>query len=107
KRPLCDTVVVNAPETVDYTLQAELVLYTGANAVEVKAAAEQAWAVYENQRRLKLGGDIVPLDVMSVLKVTGVYNVVLTQPNWKIIKPNQWARCTAVKLTTSTERQDG
>ena len=107
KRPLCDTVVVNAPETVDYTLQAELVLYTGANAVEVKAAAEQAWAVYENQRRLKLGGDIVPLDVMSVLKVAGVYNVVLTQPNWKIIKPNQWARCTAVKLTTSTERQDG
>lgn len=107
KRPLCDTVVVNEPETVDYTLQAELVLYTGANAVEVKAAAEQAWAVYENQRRLKLGGDIVPLDVMSVLKVAGVYNVVLTQPNWKIIKPNQWARCTAVKLTTSTERQDG
>ncbi|MDK4680451.1 baseplate assembly protein [Kingella negevensis] len=107
KRPLCDTVIVNEPETVDYTLQAELVLYTGANAVEVKAAAEQAWAVYENQRRLKLGGDIVPLDVMSVLKVAGVYNVVLTQPNWKIIKPNQWARCTAVKLTTSTERQDG
>lgn len=107
KRPLCDTVVVNAPETVDYTLNAELVLYTGANALEVKTAAEQAWESYETRRREKLGGDIVPLDVMSVLKVTGVYNVVLTQPNWKIIKPNQWARCTAVKLTTSTERQDG
>ncbi|MDK4537908.1 baseplate assembly protein [Kingella kingae] len=107
KRPLCDTVVVNAPETVDYTLNAELVLFTGANALEVKTAAEQAWESYETRRREKLGGDIVPLDVMSVLKVAGVYNVVLTQPNWKIIKPNQWARCTAVKLTTSTERQDG
>ncbi|SQH25610.1 baseplate assembly protein [Kingella kingae] len=107
KRPLCDKVVVNAPETVDYTLNAELVLFTGANALEVKTAAEQAWESYETRRREKLGGDIVPLNVMSVLKVAGVYNVVLTQPNWKIIKPNQWARCTAVKLTTSTERQDG
>ena len=107
KRPLCDTVVVNAPETVDYTLNAELVLFTGANALEVKTAAEQAWASYETRRREKLGCDIVPLDVMNVLKVAGVYNVNLTAPTLRVIAPNQWARCTSVRINIATAQQDG
>ncbi len=107
KRPLCDTVVVNAPEVVDYRLNAELVLFTGANALEVKAQAQQAWASYETQRREKLGGDIVPLDMMNVLKVAGVYNVVLHEPSLRVIKQNQWARCTSVNLTITRDRQDG
>lgn len=107
KRPLCDTVVVNAPETVDYTLNAELVLFTGANALEVKTAAEQAWESYETRRREKLGGDIVPLDVMSVLKVAGVYNVNLIAPTLRVITPNQWARCTSVRINIATTQQDG
>lgn len=107
KRPLCDTVIVNAPEVVDYRLNAELVLFTGANALEVKAQAQQAWESYETQRREKLGGDIVPLDIMNVLKVAGVYNVVLHEPSLRVIKPNQWARCTSVNLTIARDRQDG
>ena len=107
KRPLCDTVVVNAPETVDYTLNAELVLFTGANALEVKTAAEQAWESYETRRREKLGGDIVPFDVMSVLKVAGVYNVNLIAPTLRVITPNQWARCTLARITVKAEQQDG
>ena len=107
KRPLCDTVVVNAPEVVDYRLNAELVLFTGANALEVKAQAQQAWASYETQRREKLGGEIVPLDMMNVLKVAGVYNVVLHEPSLRVIKQNQWARCTSVNLTITRDRQDG
>lgn len=107
KRPLCDTVVVNAPETVDYTLNAELVLFTGANALEVKIAAETAWAKYESARREKLGGDIVPLDVMNVLQVAGVYNVVLNSPTLRVIEPNQWARCTSVRISIAATQQDG
>ncbi|XXQ68986.1 baseplate assembly protein [Neisseriaceae bacterium B1] len=107
KRPLCDTVTVNAPEVVDYALNAELVLYTGANALEVKAAAEKAWASYETLRREKLGGDIVPLDVMNVLKVAGVYNVNLIAPTLRVIQPNQWARCTSVRISIATTQQDG
>lgn len=107
KRPLCDTVVVNAPETVDYALDAELVLFTGANALEVKTAAEIAWAAYETKRREKLGGDIVPLDVMNVLKVAGVYNVNLIAPTLRVIQPNQWSRCTSVRINIATTQQDG
>ena len=107
KRPLCDTVSVRAPETVDYALNAELVLFTGANALEVKTTAEKAWASYESQRREKLGGDIVPLDIQKVLQVAGVYNVVLTAPTLQIIQPNQWARCTSVRISIKAEQQDG
>ncbi|SSY80141.1 baseplate assembly protein [Alysiella crassa] len=107
KRPLCDTVSVRAPETVDYALNAELVLFTGANALEVKAAAESAWAKYESQRREKLGGDIVPLDIQKVLQVAGVYNVILNAPTLRIIQPNQWARCTSVRILIKAEQQDG
>lgn len=107
KRPLCDTVIVNAPKTVDYTLNAELVLYTGANALAVKTAAESAWAQYETTRREKLGGDIVPLDIQKVLQVAGVYNVVLTAPTLTIVQPNQWTRCTSVRINIASTQQDG
>lgn len=107
KRPLCDTVSVRAPETVDYAINAELVLLTGANALEVKTAAETAWAKYESTRREKLGGDIVPLDIQKVLQVAGVYNVNLTEPTLCVVQPNQWARCTSVRISIKAEQQDG
>ena len=87
RRPLCDTVIVRAPEVLEYALDAELTLFTGANAVEVKAAAEAAWAAWESDKRAKLGGDIVPLDVAGCLKVAGVYNVRLTTPTLTVVKP--------------------
>lgn len=106
-RPLCDTVIVRAPEVVEYSLEAELTLFTGANALEVKAAAMQAWMAWETAKRGKLGGDIVPLDVMTALKVAGVYDVKLISPTWRVIAPNQWARCTSVNISIAVEQQDG
>ena len=107
KRPLCDTVLVYAPKVVDYTVDADLVLFTGANAAETKAAAEAAWAAFEAERRQKLGSDIVPLAISGCLKVAGVYNVILQSPSHTIIKPNQWARCVALNLRVLPEQQDG
>ena len=105
-RPLCDTVIVKAPTVLNYELTAELVLKTGANAIDVKAAAQAAFNTWETAKRAKLGGDIVPLDVSGCLKVDGVYNVNLASPNLIVVKPNQWAQCTAINLTISAERQD-
>lgn len=106
-RPLCDTVTVAAPSVVDYTLDAELVLFTGANTAEVVAAAKQAWAAYEAARREKLGLDIVPLDMQTILKVDGVYNVILKKPTLTVIKPEQWSRCTSINIGTSSETAEG
>ena len=107
RRPLCDTVMVKAPTAVDYTLDAELTLFTGTDARTAKAAAEQAWAVYEAARRSRLGLDIVPLDIMSALKVAGVYNVVLHNLPLTVVKPDQWARCTSTTIRIAAQTAEG
>lgn len=107
RRPLCDTVVVKAPTAVDYTLDAELTLFTGTDARTAKAAAEQAWAAYEAARRSRLGLDIVPLDIMSALKVAGVYNVVLHNLPLTVVKPDQWARCTRATIRIAAQTAEG
>lgn len=107
RRPLCDMVVVKAPTAVDYTLDAELTLFTSTDARTAKAAAEQAWAVYEAARRSRLGLDIVPLDIMSALKVAGVYNVVLHNLPLTVVKPDQWARCTGTTIRIATQTAEG
>lgn len=107
RRPLCDTVVVKAPTAVDYTLDAELTLFTGTDARTAKAAAEQAWAVYEAARRSRLGLDIVPLDIQTALKVAGVYNVVLRNLPLTVVKPDQWARCTSTTIRIAAQTAEG
>ena len=107
RRPLCDTVVVKAPTAVDYTLDAELTLFTGTDARTAKAAAEQAWAAYEATRRSRLGLDIVPLDIQTALKVAGVYNVVLHNLPLTVVKPDQWARCTSTTIRIAAQTAEG
>lgn len=107
RRPLCDTVTVSAPAPVDYALNAQLVLFSGANPDTVLAEARAAWSVYETARREKLGLDIVPLDIQTVLKVPGVYNVVLNNLPLRVVQPGQWSRCTSVNITAAAERADG
>lgn len=106
-RPLCDTVTVAAPQTADYRLDAELVLLEGANEAEVLAEAKAAWAAYEAQRRLKLGLDIVPLDIQTALKVGGVYNVVLHNLPLTVVPPESWARCTAADIRIAAQKTEG
>ncbi|MFC3873807.1 baseplate assembly protein [Neisseria musculi] len=106
-RPLCDTVTVAAPAAVDYALDAELVLFTGTNPAEAVAAAEAAWAAYEAGRREQLGRDIVPLDIQTALKVAGVYNVVLHRLPLTVVKPDQWARCTSVRIRAASQQTEG
>ena len=106
-RILCDKPSARAPQVVNYAINAELTLFTGENEADVLAAAKSAWASYEAMRRLKLGGDIVPLDIQTVLKVSGVYNVKLNNLNLTVISRAQWARCTSVTITAAEVQQDG
>ena len=106
-RILCDTVSARAPQVINYAVNAELTLLTGTNEAEALAAARNAWNNYEAARRIKLGGDIVPLDIQSVLKVAGVYNVTLKNLNLTVLNRTQWARCTSVTLTAAEVQQDG
>ena len=113
-RPLCDTVIVRAPEVVEYKIDARLVLFKGADSKSVLAAASAAWSDYETARYSKLGKDVVPLDIQTALKVSGVYNVILSNQYGELrdsdvilIAPNQWARCVSFGLSVDMEQQDG
>ena len=102
-RPLCDMVTAQAPAIVDYSVNAELTVFAGANRAEVIAAAKAAWAAVDAANIKKLGADIVPLDIQTALKVDGVYNVVLKSPVLTEVPPDKWARCTAVNIVIKGE----
>ena len=107
RRPLCDTVIVAAPERKSYRVVANLDLLATVAENEVKAKAETALRTYLSSRTQKLGLDIVPLDIQSVLKVAGVYNVHLTSPQLTELTPEQWAECESITININAERKDG
>lgn len=80
-RPLCDTVTVNSAKVVNFTLNAELTTFTGANHDEILANAKTAFHVYQKQLESKLGQDVVPLNLAKTLQVAGVYDVRLVSPS--------------------------
>ena len=103
RRPLCDRPIVVAPTAINYTVNAALTLFVGANAADVLAAANEAWLAYENQARLQLGLDVVPLNIQSILKVAGVYNVTTNGLAIQTVAANQWAHCTQFSLSIAGE----
>lgn len=107
RRPLCDTVVVASPERVAYQVVAELTLLETSGENDVRKKAETALRNYISSRTQKLGQDIVPLDLQTVLKVTGVYNVELTSPALTKLTTEQWAECESITINIKDEREYG
>ena len=107
RRPLCDTVQVVAPERVAYHIVANLDLLATYAENEVKQRAENALREYLSARTQKLGLDIVPLDIQTVLKVAGVYNVTLTSPALTELNEEQWAECEQFTLNINGVRKNG
>ena len=108
RRILCDTFTARAPVKKNYTITAQLDLLVGTDEdVAIAAARAALYALYLQPRAYKLGRDIVPLDIATVLKVAGVCNVRLTSPTLTVVKSSEWAACTSVNITPIAERQDG
>lgn len=107
RRPLCDSVVVASPERVAYQIVAELTLLENSVEKEVRHKAETALRNYISSRSQMLGQDIVPLDIQSALKVTGVYNVELISPALTKLTTEQWAECESISINISEVREYG
>lgn len=100
RRPLTDTVSVLAPAALGFTIGAQVTLYSVAPSVETKAAIEARLADYANEKRLKLGRDIIPNQIIALIQsVTGVYNVTLTSPALIPVAASEFADCTAITVT--------
>ncbi|UTU48882.1 baseplate J/gp47 family protein [Mergibacter septicus] len=98
-RPLCDNVEVVAPEKINYQINARLDLFSGFIAQDVLVRANLAIRHYLSNRSKKLGIDIIPLEIQSILKVEGVYNVHLTSPALIEVASNRWAECSEVQIS--------
>lgn len=107
RRTLCDTVNVMPATKVDYQIVATLDLLETANEIDTLANAKTALQAYLNGRGMKMGQDVVPLDLKTALKVAGVYNVSLAQPALVQVVKGAWANCTAIHLTANRTRQEG
>lgn len=97
-RPLCDTVTVTSAKVVNFTLNAELTAFTGANVDEVLANAKRAFETYQKQAQSRLGQDIVPLNIAKTLQVAGVYDVRLISPNLTAIADDSVAICNSINI---------
>ena len=97
-RPLTDLVVVQSPDIVDYTIEADLYFYVGPDPSIVKNLAFSTVQAYVNQHH-KLGHDITVSGLHSSLHQTGVQRVELKNFSEDIVvSPEQVTYCTNITL---------
>lgn len=104
-RPLTDTVIVTAPTIVEYAIELELVIYTGADAVTTLADATAAVEAYKDAKAGRLGQDVTSDQLIAAALLPGrVYGVTVVEPAADlIVDPTEVAVCTGVTVTiTST-----
>lgn len=102
-RPLTDTVSVFAPTVTPYTIDVELTLYNGQNAVEVQQLVTEALTNYLDQRKNKLGVDVVPSQISAVcLLPNRVYKCTVVQPAADVVVNNNvYTQCTNTTVTVT------
>ena len=92
-RPLTDTVIVDIPLVVRYSI--ELTYYISrakaTAAASIDDAAKAAVAAYIDWQRECLGRDINPTELIHRLRAAGVKRVVLTEPQFTVLDDTQVA----------------
>lgn len=99
-KPLTDSLAVRAPERIDFTVEATLVIPHGPDSVTVKQAAETALAAYLSARH-KVGRSVYRSGITAALSVPSVETVLLASPSANIVVgPDQVAWATDVSIVT-------
>lgn len=99
RRPLCDTVIVQACDITDYTIEAELYLYPGPAESPILEAAEAGAQAFASAH-FQPGYDIRRSGIFAALHVAGVQRVELSEPAADLVLGmSEAGRCTAVTLT--------
>lgn len=100
-RPMTDRVAVLSASIVNYTIEAELVIYPGPDPVVVRQAAIDAVTAYaENQHRI--GYDVTLSGVYAALHQPGVQRVNLAAPIANLtIDQGEASYCTGIAVTVS------
>lgn len=97
-RPLTDTVHVQPPMEVDYSISASIRVYDDQDMDLVMKSADSAIRGWVTSQSSRLGVDIIPSQISAVLSVAGVYRVTLTLPVERILADHEWGYCTDINL---------
>lgn len=100
-RPLTDTVIVAAPEPVEYTVSGGWYLHrdNAALAASVTGKIEAAVEEYRLWQRSAPGRDINPTRLIALLERAGAKRVELSSPTYRKLEKKEIARETAITLT--------
>lgn len=100
-RPLTDTVLVYAPEIIEYEINVDLTLLTGSIASEIQDRVSDILEDFANERKQRIGLDIVRSKINQlVMSVPGMYDVDIISPAASItVNYNKVAVCTGVTVT--------
>jgi phage-related baseplate assembly protein len=89
-RPLTDFVSVSAPDTVTFDIDVIYYIprYSASSEIVIKKDAENAVRSYIKWQTEKMGRDINPSYLTSLLMDTGVKRVVITNPGYSAVRAN-------------------
>lgn len=100
RKPLTDSLQVGAPETIDYRIAVTYYInrsdQSGASAVQTAVA--QALQDYKLWQCSKIGRDINPDELLSLIKKAGAKRAIITSPAYTELTQAQVANCTAESL---------
>ncbi|MBI3584186.1 MAG: baseplate J/gp47 family protein [Nitrospinae bacterium] len=103
-RPLTDSVIIESPVTVNYTIDVQLYIYKSSSMLSdvILSKANESLESYTKSVKEKLGTDVVPEQIVGILqKIAGVYKAVVNQPAYILIAHNEVAICSGINVTVA------
>jgi phage-related baseplate assembly protein len=99
-RPLTDQVNVLSPTKVDFSITANITLFSFADSGTVQETINNKLNEYIAMMKSKLGRDIVKSQIIALINgVYGVYKTALTLPEVDtVLVESEWANCTAITI---------
>lgn len=106
-RPLTDTVVVEAPEVVDYAVEVTLNLLNEGIASAITEQVTTALQAYADDRKSRLGVDVVISQIIGRCMVDKVYDVTVIEPESDIeVALNEVAVCSGITINIGTSSDE-
>ena len=101
-RPLTDTVIVESPEAINYDLNIELTLLTNAVQSDVVNAVDTALQAYADDRKQRMGVDVVISQLIRICNIDGVYSTKVVSPSADIVvNDGQFANIGTINVTVT------
>lgn len=99
RRPLTDTVIVDAPLRRDYSISVNLTLYNDAVNVQVVEQVRINLENYVNLSKNRLGIDIVQAQIIGRSMISGVYTAQVVSPiSDLVLAPYEYGNCTGITV---------